>query len=215
MSEPASPVFPLREVAVFGSIVSALLLLANALVCATWSYFFSLPGWIVWQIVPGAVAIAFIPATILRFRSTHPALRIVYALSAAWVGGLNFAFFASMACWDYRSSRLSMTAWPLSRFSIATILFGLALMVTVYGLINAAWLRTSRVTVKLRHLPAAWQGRTVALVTDLHLGPLSGSSFLRRVLARLRHLKPDAVFHQRRHVRRSYHWLGRYSCPLE
>jgi predicted MPP superfamily phosphohydrolase len=178
--------------AVFGSLVSLVLLCANAFVCATWSYFFDLPGWVVWQIVPGALALSFIPATILRFRLSHPALRLVYALSAAWLGALNFAFFASLACWIVEAVA-SMTAWPWSRSSMAAVLFALAWMVTVYGLINAACLRTTRVTVKLPNLPEAWRGRTVALVTDLHLGPLSGPAFLRRVLARLRILKPDAV----------------------
>jgi predicted MPP superfamily phosphohydrolase len=87
-----------------------------------------------------------------------------------------------------------MTAWPLPRSSIAAVLFGLAAVATIYGLINAARLRTTRITVKLPNLPEAWQGRTAALVTDLHLGPLSGPDFLRRVLARLRTLQPAAVF---------------------
>lgn len=184
--------FTLRRIAVFGSIVSTILLSANALVCATWSYFFGMPGWIAWQALPGALAVAFIPATILRFRSNHPALRIVYAITSAWVGALNFAFFAAAACWIVDGlARLS--GWPLPRLPLATILFGIAFVATVYGLINAAWIRVSRVTVDLPHLPETWQGRTVALITDLHLGPLSGTAFLRRVIARLRFLKPDAV----------------------
>jgi predicted MPP superfamily phosphohydrolase len=189
----APPDFTVRRIAVFGSIVSTILLSANALVCATWSYFFGLPGWTAWQIVPGALAIVFIPATILRFRSTHPALRIVYALSASWLGALNFAFFAAIACW-IAEGIIWMTAWPLPRSSIAAVLFGSALVATIYGLINATWLRTTRITVTLPNLPEAWQGRTAALVTDLHLGPLSGPAFLRRVLVRLRALQPDAVF---------------------
>ena len=101
--------------------------------------------------------------------------------------------------------------WPAGLWEEALAWFGLAfattflrlrgsysavaLLATVYGLINAAWLRVTRVTVKLPHLPEAWQGRTAALVTDIHLGPLSGQAFLsRRVIARLRSLKPDAVF---------------------
>lgn len=187
------PDFTVRRMAVFGSVVSAILLSANALVCATWSYFFALPGWSIWQIIPGVVALAFIPATILRFRFSHPALRAVYALSASWLGALNFAVFASLACW-MAEAIVSMTGWPLSRFSIAAVLFGAALLAAVYGLINASVLRVTRVTVKLPNLPEAWHGRTAALVTDLHLGPLSGADFLRRVLARLRVLKPDAVF---------------------
>jgi hypothetical protein len=106
---------------------------------------------------------------------------------------LNLAFFASVACWMMEAV-VWMTGWPLPRSSIAAVLFGLALMATVYGLINAASIRTTRVTVKLPHLQEAWRGRTAALLTDLHLGPLSGPDFLRRVISRLRTLKPDAVF---------------------
>jgi uncharacterized protein len=185
--------FPLRRIVRFVFIVSIVLLSANALVCATWSYFFGVPGWIAWQAVPGALAISFIPTTILRFRSNHPALRIVYALSASWLGALNFAFFAALVCWIVEIVAL-LFGWPLPRFQLAAVLFGLAAVTTVYGLINAAWLRVSRVTVQLPNLPEAWQGHTVALVTDLHLGPLSGAAFLRRVIARLRSLRPTAVF---------------------
>ena len=185
--------FTVRRLAVFGSIVSAILLSANALVCATWGHFFGLPGWIAWQALPGALAVAFIPATILRFRSNHPALRIVYAITSAWVGALNFAFFAAAACWVVDGAAWCL-GWPLPRFQVAAVLFSLALLATLYGLINASWLRVSRIKVQLPHLPEAWRGRTAALVTDLHLGPLSGQAFLRRVIARLRSLKPEAVF---------------------
>ena len=187
------PEFTLSRIARFGSIVSAILLSANALACATWSYFFGLPGWILWQVIPGVLAVVFIPATILRFRFNHPALKLVYAISSSWLGALNFAFFAAVACWIAESVAW-LSGWPLPRFDIAAIFFGLAFLATVYGLINASSIRVSRVTVKLPNLPGAWQGRTAALVTDLHLGPLSGPDFLRRVLARLRILKPDVVF---------------------
>ncbi|HKB90235.1 MAG TPA: metallophosphoesterase, partial [Opitutaceae bacterium] len=62
------------------------------------------------------------------------------------------------------------------------------------GLINAAWFRVTRIDIRLPNLPEAWQGRTVALVTDLHLGHISGPGFLGRIIARLRSLQPDAVF---------------------
>jgi predicted MPP superfamily phosphohydrolase len=117
----------------------------------------------------------------------------VYALSASWVGALNFAFFAAVVCWVVEGVALLLN-WPLPGFQVAAILFGLALVAAVYGLINAAWIRVSRVKIQLPNLPEAWQGRTAALITDLHLGPLSGAGFLRRVIARLRSLKPDAVF---------------------
>lgn len=188
-----TPMFTLRELIRFVSIVAAILLSANALVCWTWSYFFDLPGWIAWQALPGALAVVFIPATVLRFKYNHPLLRSVYAVSAAWLGFLNFAFFASVACWI-----VAIAYWiagaTVPRFSVGAIFFSFALVATAYGLINATRIRVSRVTVKLPNLPEAWQGRTAALVTDIHLGPLSGAAFLRRVIAKLRTVKPSVVF---------------------
>jgi len=191
--QAAEPDFTWRRIVRFGAIVSAILLATNALVCVTWSYFFGIPGWMVWQALPGALALVFIPATILRFRSAHPALKVVYALSASWLGALNLAFFAAVTCWIIAGAAW-LCGWSVPRFGIATILFGAAFVATAYGLINARLIRVNRVTVQLPHLPKAWQGRRVALVTDVHLGPLSGAPFLERVLARLRSLQPDAVF---------------------
>lgn len=188
-----TPMFTLGELIRFVSIVATILLLANVIVCSTWSYFFELPGWVAWQVLPAALAVVFIPATVLRFKHNHPILRGVYALSAAWLGFLNFAFFASVACWIV-AGVYWMAGWTLPRFSIAGVMFSLALVATAYGLINAAVIRVSRVTIKLPNLPESWRGRTAALITDLHLGPLSGAKFLQRVITRLRSLKPDAVF---------------------
>jgi len=188
----ASEAFTLKEMIVFASVMAAIILSANAFVCATWGHFFGLRGWIVWQALPGVVALAFIAATILRFRVDHAALRIVYVLSAAWLGALNFAFFAAAGCWLVEGIAW-LFGWPVPRFQLASVLFGLAFLATIYGLINGQWLRVSRVTVRLSHLPQAWQGRTAALVTDLHLGLLSGPDFLRRVIDRLRSVQPDVV----------------------
>ncbi len=189
----AAPEFPVQRMIRFGAIVSAILLGANALVCATVSHFFGVPGWLGWQVLPAVLALAFIPVTILRFRSAHPALRVVYALAATWLGALNFAFFASVACWIGEGIFL-LARQPVPYFPLAAMFFTAALLTTIWGLVNARWLRVTRITVPLPNLPAAWQGRTAALVTDLHLGPLSGAAFLHRVLARLRELQPDIVF---------------------
>ncbi len=177
----------------FASVVSIILLSANAVVCATWSHFFSVPGWLAWQALPGVLAVAFVPTTMLRFRSAHPALKIIYALLSTWLGALNFAFFAAIACW-VAAGMAWLIGSPLPRFQIAGVLFGLAFLATAYGLINARRIRVKKITVWLPHLPDGWRGRAAALVTDLHLGPLNGAKFLRRVIARLRALEPDAVF---------------------
>jgi predicted MPP superfamily phosphohydrolase len=173
-------------------IVSVILLTVNGFVCATLSRFLGMPGWLIWQAIPGAVSIVFIAVTIVGFRYFNPFLRVVYAVSAAWLGVLNFAFFAAAACWIF-SLPDRLAGWPVPPFDLAAALFGIALAVTLYGLINAAWLRVTRIDVRLPNLPEAWRGRTIALVTDLHLGRISGPGFLDRIISRLRSLQPDAV----------------------
>jgi hypothetical protein len=76
---------------------------------------------------------------------------------------------------------------------VAAVFFGGAILLSIYGLVNAFWLRVTRVTVKLANLPEAWRNRSVALVTDLHLGNVRGAGLTRRVVARLQELQPDAV----------------------
>jgi len=188
----ARPHMELRRIAIFAGVLSAILLLANGFVCGTWSHFFGVPGWLWWQFIPGSLAIAFIASAIVGFRFSNPLLRIVYAVSASWLGALNFAFFAAASCWII-DGLAWFTGLPLPPFGIAAVLFSFAFLTATYGLINAAWLRVTRVKVALPNLPERWQGRTVALVTDLHLGHISGQQFLGRILARLRSVQPEAV----------------------
>ncbi len=172
--------------------MATVLLLANTYACATFGYFTGISGWPVWQVIPGALALGFIPATILGLRHTHFLLRWFYAVSATWLGVLNYFFFAAVACWVVDAVGRWL-GWSLDYPLLAFSLYGAAVVVTVCGLFQAARIQVTRVAVPLKNLPPQWEGRTVALVTDLHLGLLTGPGFLRRVIARLRELAPEAV----------------------
>ncbi|MEJ0000471.1 MAG: metallophosphoesterase [Verrucomicrobiota bacterium] len=182
-----------RRISIFLVIVPAILLAATAFVCATWFHFSGTNDSFTVVIAPVLLSLAYAPATLVGFRNSSLGLRIVYAVSATWIGVLNFCFFAAVACWLVDGMAWLM-GWPLAPGYLSGILFGAALVVSVYGLINAAWTRVTRITVALPHLPEAWRGRTAALVTDLHLGHLSGPRFSRRIIGLLRRLNPDVVF---------------------
>lgn len=181
-----------RRIPFFAIIVAAILLVANSFVCAIWRLFFGMPGWPEWQLVFALPALAFVPVTILSLRRSGLWVQILYAICSVWVGFLNFFFFAAVLCCIVDgTSRLA--GHPFERPLTAAILFGLAFLTACFGLINAARIRVTRLTISLPALPEAWSGRTVALVTDLHLGRLSGPGRLRHVLSLLRRLQPDAV----------------------
>lgn len=178
---------------VIGAILSAILLTVNAFICATISHFFDLPGWLIWQFIPGSLAVTFVLATMVGFMRSNVVLRVVYSLAATWLGVLNFAFFAAIACWVI-GGLVWLTNAPIPNVHIGGSFFGLGILAAAYGVLNAAWIRNTNITVRLPNLPDAWEGRTAALITDIHLGNLRGPKFVARILRKLRSSKPDAVF---------------------
>jgi uncharacterized protein len=189
----ASPTEPRRRrIIFFLTVVPLILLAATGFVSVTWSHFSGASG-LVWQLLPLLLSVGFIPLTLLSRRHYNPALRIVYTTSAIWLGLLNFSLVAAIGCWIVAGAA-AVSGLSLDPRGLAAVCFGGAILATVYGVANAAWVRVTRVTVSLRNLPAAWQGRSVALVTDLHLGNVRGRRFVRRLVARLRKLQPEAVF---------------------
>jgi hypothetical protein len=69
-----------------------------------------------------------------------------------------------------------------------------AIVVGVYGIINARWVRIRRVPVRLPNLPRSWRGRRAMVVSDLHLGHFNGAGFSQRIANFAAQLKPDIVF---------------------
>lgn len=192
-SNSSDPRITRARVAFFVTIIAGLLLSVNWFVCHTWNHFWGIPSMPLWQIIPSLLTISFVATTLLGFNQTNALLRIVYRVSAIWLGVLSFTFFAAVACW-FIYVPLMLFGLSAEPRLIVVAVFGLAFFACVYGLVNAAWIRTTRVTVKLPNLPESWRGRTVALVTDLHLGNVRGARFTQRIVARLQRLQPDAVF---------------------
>jgi hypothetical protein len=62
-----------------------------------------------------------------------------------------------------------------------------------YGWWEAGALRVQRATVPVRHLPTEWVGTTVAVLGDLHYGPLISLDYIRRAVALANSLQPDLV----------------------
>jgi predicted MPP superfamily phosphohydrolase len=175
------------------TVVSAILFSVTWFVCATWDYFWGRPALTGGRIIPLVLSAAFIVSLLAGMRYSGPLLRLTYRVSAVWMGVLNFFLFAAAACWS-ASAVSKVFGWGLDRRLIGAMFYGLAVLASGYGLFNAAWLRVTRVSVPLPHLPPAWHGREVVLMSDLHLGNVRGAGFMRRVINKVRSLQPYAVF---------------------
>jgi predicted MPP superfamily phosphohydrolase len=105
---------------------------------------------------------------------------------------MTFCVFAAAGCWIVLGL-VRLAGLQIAASQITNVLFGLGLLVGVYGIMNAARVRITRVTIKLPNLPSAWRGRVAALVSDMHLGHVRNVGFMRRIVARLNQLHPDVV----------------------
>jgi predicted MPP superfamily phosphohydrolase len=177
-------------------IIQAILLLAHWFIYRTWIDFWFPLGAAHTQALRVAIivlAFSFVFAALLGFRFSNPAVRLVYTLSAVWLGLANYLFLAAILCWPLQLVTRVASLDPPAPL-IAAPLFALAVLASAYGILNAQWIRLRRIAVRLPNLPASWRGRTAVMVSDLHLGNLNGLAFSRRIAAAIVRLKPDIVF---------------------
>lgn len=143
------------------------------------------------------LAFSFVVASLLSFRYANAAVRLFYWAAAVWLGFLNFFFWASFAVWAawfaLRFSHLVANPGAM-RAALAAVIYTIAALTAIYGLFNARVIRVRRIAVRISNLPASWHGRKAVLMSDLHLGPINGVRFCRRLVARASSFRPDIVF---------------------
>ena len=185
-----------RRIPVFIAIVQSILFLVHFAIYGTWIFFWGVTDPSARIALQGAFAflsVSFVAASLLAFRFYNFLARIFYTLAAVWLGIVNFLFLASCGCWALYIVP-AMFGTHLDRRPVVVVFFGLALLVSIYGLVNASATRVKRITVKLPGLPETWRGRTAALVSDWHLGHVRNRRFVRRILRRLTAVGPDILF---------------------
>jgi hypothetical protein len=182
----------LRRFAVFLLVFQSILFLAHYFLFRTllsaWGPFDSSTRFAL-GLTLAILAASFLSASLLAFRYSATWVRIVYIIGAVWLGIFNYLFLASIAYWLLYAAAAILKI-PVANPISALILFGSALAISLYGLINAAIPRVKHVTVRLNNLPRYWHNRTFALVSDLHLGHVRNRGFASRIVRIINQQKP-------------------------
>ena len=182
--------------AVLVGTVQLILFLGHLFVYETWRYFSppsSGAAITFFGIAFFLLSVIFVAASLLAARYYNAFFRLFYTTAAIWLGTFNFLFMAAILCWVLYAG-LILSGTHVERSVLLFVLFGGALLVSVYGIANASWTRVARITVRLPGLPPSWRGRSAALVSDTHLGHVRGYTFISRIVAMVRQLRPDIVF---------------------
>jgi predicted MPP superfamily phosphohydrolase len=190
-----------KRIIIFIVIIQAILFFAHFLLYETWTFStggnsISYASWM--KLAFFLLSLSFVTASLLAFRYTNAFVRVFYRAAAVWAGALSFLFLAAISSWIiYGVLWLASphnNASALSFHGMVKVLFSAGAVAAIYGVFNAGRIRTTRTAVRLANLPAAWRGRKVALISDVHLGPVRNGNFLRRIVARTLKEKPHAIF---------------------
>src|SRR6185369_12783356 len=86
----------------FLTIFQSVLFAAHVLVLETWLHFWGVPSpraLTAEKVIAFVMAVSFLIASLLSFRYWNTFTRSFYRLAAAWLGVINFLFFASIGVW--------------------------------------------------------------------------------------------------------------------
>ncbi len=103
-------------------------------------------------LILGVLAASFLSTSLLAFRYSSAIVRVLYIPSAIWLGTFNYVFLAALAWWLLYGASAILKIQFLDPIG-GLILFGAALIFSLYGLINAAIPRVKRISISLLTSP--------------------------------------------------------------
>lgn len=147
-------------------------------------------------IVAGAISALFLSAILSSYlihKIDNLVTRWYYILSGFGIGVLvNFLLFVFVVI----TLKLILTWFgiQLTNNQGALIVVVGTIFLSAYGLFGAFSPRIKSYEVKIKDLPAAWEGKEVVQISDVHLGPVYRRHFFARVINQVNELNPEAVF---------------------
>ncbi|MCL5008770.1 MAG: metallophosphoesterase [Patescibacteria group bacterium] len=138
------------------------------------------------------LSVSFLLASILANNFIGSIINGLYTVSAIWMGTFYWLLIATGLAWllNYAAKFFGIN---LPDFYLATVLFGLAVVISGYGVIHSYQTRVVTYRVGLPNLPAAWQGKKIVFLADTHLGNVRGAWFISRTADLVDRQKPEMV----------------------
>jgi predicted MPP superfamily phosphohydrolase len=131
--------------------------------------------------------VSFVVASILAAAANTFLTRLIYRVSAVWLGWIAYLFFASFII-----IVLAGLFGPSIAFSF--LLYSSTIVATCYGVLNANTIRNTDVSIKLSISNDVWKGKKAVFISDLHLGQVHAKQFAVKICEKIKQIGPDIVF---------------------
>ena len=148
---------------------------------------------IVLGILLGALPLSYIGMMILGSYYYNAFTRVTYTLLATYMGTFANLFFASVL-FGIVVAATSLLHMSIPLQTIGLGVFGVAGLVSIYGVWHAKQIKVAHYNVQLPNLPEVWKGKKAVFISDLHLGQIHGPAFAAKVAAAVHLQKADIIF---------------------
>jgi uncharacterized protein len=135
------------------------------------------------------LALAFIIVSILERYFCNSFTRVLYYTAGSWYGILFLALFGFLIA-DLIFFILKISGFGFSYQMFGTIVLILVGLITIYSLINASILTTTKLTIESSKIK---QDLKIVQISDLHLGSINTGKYLTKVVNRSNSVNPDLV----------------------
>ncbi len=180
----------------FVGIVQSILFLGHWFLYRTLVRFFGLANpsvLLTMRVGTALLSVSLVATSFLAFRYSNLLVRCLYTGAASWLGIFYMLILAAILAWIlYGLAKLFH--FPSDRKILIEILIGMAFTASLYGFINAAVIRITRINVQLPGLASSWKGKTAVWISDTHLGQVRNFGFAQRIAAMVEDLHPDIIF---------------------
>lgn len=138
------------------------------------------------------LAASFILAFFISHFFDNFLTQIFYIFSGMWLGVLvNVVIFIALFFLVYFFCRIFKV--NLHKKLLGFLFLGLAILLSIYGIINVFRLQVNHIEVSIKDLPPQWENKKIVQLSDVHLGRVLGKLFLRQVVGETNQLNPDLI----------------------
>ena len=129
-------------------------------------------------------AIAYPAAAVLERSISHIITRAFYAIASAWMG---ISFFILILLIGYEILNFIFKIPP---FTAGISILAIASVISVYAIINSLYLEIKEVEFKIPNLKREMK---IVQLSDMHIGSIRNSGFIKKIVEKTNTLNPDAV----------------------
>lgn len=129
-------------------------------------------------------AISYPAATVLERTVSHIITRIFYTIASAWMG---ISFFVISLLLGYEILKYIFNIPP---FTAGIGIIVIASIISAYSIINSMFLETKELEINISTLK---RDMTLVQLSDIHLGSIRNSGFMKKIVEKTNALNPDVV----------------------